>query len=102
VRFWPLVRLAFIVPFVAGLAASAAQNPAPAAKSKSAATAPQPKGSPNASAEGEKRFATHCGRCHVPPEDLSPREAKAVLRQMRIKAGLSAEDERLILKYLAP
>jgi cytochrome c5 len=56
----------------------------------------------NESAEGEKRFETHCGRCHVPPEDLSPREAKAVLRQMRVRANLSAEDERLILKYLAP
>jgi cytochrome c5 len=56
----------------------------------------------NESAEGEKRFETHCGRCHVPPEDLSPREAKAVLRQMRVRANLSAEDQRLILKYLAP
>ena len=56
----------------------------------------------NESAEGEKRFEMHCGRCHVPPEDLSPREAKAVLRQMRVRANLSAEDERLILKYLAP
>jgi len=53
-------------------------------------------------AEGEKRFVTNCGRCHQPPSDISPREAKAVLRQMRVRAMLSAEDERLILKYLAP
>ncbi len=52
--------------------------------------------------EGEKRFRTNCGRCHHPPEDLSPREARAVLRQMRVRAMLSAEDERLILKFLAP
>jgi hypothetical protein len=52
--------------------------------------------------EGEKRFRTNCGRCHHPPEDLSPREARAVVRQMRVRAMLSAEDERLILKYLAP
>jgi hypothetical protein len=56
----------------------------------------------NESTEGEKRFRTNCGRCHHPPEDLSPREARAVLRQMRVRAMLSAEDERLILKYLAP
>jgi cytochrome c553 len=56
----------------------------------------------NESAEGEKRFRTNCGRCHHPPEDLSPREARAVLRQMRVRAMLSAEDERLILKFLAP
>jgi len=64
-----------------------------------------PKASPakiNESAEGEKRFRTNCGRCHHPPEDLSPREARAVLRQMRVRAMLSAEDERLILKFLAP
>jgi mono/diheme cytochrome c family protein len=52
--------------------------------------------------EGEKRFEQNCGRCHTPPEDLSPREARAVLRQMRVRALLSAEDERLILKYIAP
>ena len=53
-------------------------------------------------AEGERRFVTNCGRCHQPPSELSPREAKAVLRQMRVRAMLSSEDERLILKYLAP
>ena len=52
--------------------------------------------------EGEKRFEAQCGRCHIPPEDLSPREARAVLRQMRVRALISAEDERLILKYIAP
>ncbi len=52
--------------------------------------------------EGEKRFRTNCGRCHHPPEDLSLREARAVVRQMRVRAMLSAEDERLILKFLAP
>jgi hypothetical protein len=52
--------------------------------------------------EGEKRFRTNCGRCHNPPEGLSPREVRAVVRQMRVRAMLSAEDEKLILQYLAP
>ncbi len=52
--------------------------------------------------EGEKRFQTHCGRCHNPPETLSPRVARAVIRQMRVRARLSSEDEKLILQYLAP
>lgn len=55
-----------------------------------------------ATSEGEMRFEAHCGRCHNPPEDLSPREARAVIRQMRVRAMLSAEDERLILGYIAP
>jgi cytochrome c5 len=94
------VRVIFVILLIAALAA-AAQNPAPKQQSaKSKASAAQAE--TDESAEGEKRFETHCGRCHVPPEDLSPREAKAVLRQMRVRANLTAEDERLILKYLAP
>jgi len=52
--------------------------------------------------EGEERFRTNCGRCHNAPEEISPREARAVVRQMRVRAMLSAEDEKLILQYLAP
>jgi cytochrome c5 len=77
-----------------------AQNP-PAHKKDVAAMSSR-KNSASESAEGEKRFERHCGRCHVPPEALSPREAKTVVRQMRVRANLTAEDQRLILKYLAP
>ena len=70
------------------------QSP-PKSKSKPAQTT-------SASNEGEERFRMHCGRCHNPPEDLSPREARAVVRQMRVRARLSAEDERLVLQYVAP
>jgi cytochrome c5 len=52
--------------------------------------------------EGERLFRTHCGRCHNPPQELSPREARAVIRQMRVRAMLSDEDERVLLKFLAP
>jgi len=62
----------------------------------------QTKPDPSSASEGEKRFRTNCGRCHNPPETISPREARAVVRQMRVRAMLSAEDEKLILKYLAP
>ena len=62
----------------------------------------QTKPAPSNAAEGEKRFRTNCGRCHNAPEAISPREARAVVRQMRVRAMLSAEDEKLILNYLAP
>ena len=55
-----------------------------------------------ASDPGEQKFKENCGRCHNPPDSLSPREVKAVVRHMRVRAMLSAEDEQLILKYLAP
>jgi mono/diheme cytochrome c family protein len=51
---------------------------------------------------GEQKFKENCGRCHNPPDALSPREVKAVVQHMRVRAMLSAEDEKLILKFLAP
>jgi hypothetical protein len=70
---------------------------------QAANTVPQkPVAKKDESAEGEKRFKNNCGRCHRPPEDISPREARTVLRQMRVRAMLTDEDERLILKFLAP
>jgi cytochrome c5 len=51
---------------------------------------------------GERKFQTNCGRCHNAPEQLSPRISGTVLRHMRVRALLSAEDEQQILKYLAP
>lgn len=54
------------------------------------------------SRDGEERFRTNCGRCHNAPESIRPSEARAVTRHMRVRAMLSAEDEKLILEYLAP
>ena len=76
---------------------SQAQTPAATQKTPKAATT-----SKNGADEGELRFRQNCGRCHMPPESISPREVKAVLQHMRVRAMLTAEDERLILKYLAP
>jgi cytochrome c5 len=56
----------------------------------------------NEAAQGEKLFRTNCGRCHNPPESLSPREVRAVVRHMRVRAVLTDEQERLIVKFLAP
>jgi cytochrome c5 len=77
-----------------------------AAKPQAAANSqktPKASASNNATADpGEAKFKENCGRCHNPPDSLSPREVKAVVQHMRVRAMLSAEDERLILKYLAP
>jgi cytochrome c5 len=51
---------------------------------------------------GEKKFQQNCSRCHNAPEVLSPRIAGTVLLHMRVRASLSAADEREILHYLAP
>jgi hypothetical protein len=72
------------------------QTPA-ASKSKA-----NPASNKSAADEGERRFKQNCGRCHIPPEALSHREVKAAVQHMRVRAMLTAEDEQLILKYLAP
>jgi cytochrome c5 len=90
--------LVFMCIGVIGVAARDSSAQRQADKPKASSTQP----ASTESAEGERLFQTQCSRCHIPPEDLSPREAKAVLRQMRVRANLTAEDERLILKYLAP
>ena len=51
---------------------------------------------------GERAFQANCGRCHNPPEQLSTRITGTVLRHMRTRALLSPQDERDILKFLAP
>jgi mono/diheme cytochrome c family protein len=50
--------------------------------------------------EGEKRFRTNCGRCHMAPHKFPPRTMATVVRHMRVRAMITDEDMRLILKYL--
>lgn len=50
--------------------------------------------------EGEKRFRTNCGRCHQPPHKFPPRVMAAAIRHMRVRAMLTDEDMKLILRYM--
>ena len=50
--------------------------------------------------EGEKRYRANCGRCHAAPQKFPPRMMATVLRHMRIRATITAEDRRLILFYM--
>jgi cytochrome c5 len=51
---------------------------------------------------GEQAFANNCSRCHAAPMSLSSRTTGTVVMHMRVRARLSREDEKLLLKYLAP
>jgi mono/diheme cytochrome c family protein len=51
---------------------------------------------------GERKFNANCGRCHSAPQQLSPSLTGTVVRHMRVRAILSAQDEKDILRYLAP
>jgi cytochrome c5 len=58
--------------------------------------------SPPEQSEGEKKFQQHCSRCHEAPQNLSPQISGTVLRHMRVRASLSQQDERDILRFLNP
>lgn len=94
-RYYTTVLIVLFAFGLIGTALGQPPNQAPAG-----ATSGQPPAS--AIAEGAQVWATNCVRCHSVPEKLSPREVRAVLRQMRVRANLSAKDEQLLLKFLAP
>lgn len=50
--------------------------------------------------EGEQRFRTNCGRCHVAPHKFPPRMMATILRHMRVRATLTDTDMRIILRYM--
>jgi hypothetical protein len=50
--------------------------------------------------EGEKRFRANCGRCHVAPPKFPQRAMATILRHMRVRALITDEDRRLILRYM--
>jgi len=50
--------------------------------------------------EGEKRFRTNCGRCHMPPHKFPPRMMATIVRHMRMRALITDEDMRYILAYM--
>jgi mono/diheme cytochrome c family protein len=57
---------------------------------------------PRPASEGERVFAQNCSRCHTAPEGFPPSISGTIVRHMRVRASLSREDERAILKYLKP
>jgi len=51
--------------------------------------------------QGEKRFRANCGRCHVAPPKFAPRMTATIVRHMRVRATITEEDARLILRYMS-
>lgn len=74
----------------------------PEDKSKDATAAP-PAATQAESAtrlEGEKRFRANCARCHAAPPTFPPRMMATIVRHMRVRANITDQDRRLILRYM--
>jgi len=52
--------------------------------------------------DGNDVFAANCSRCHHAPESFSPRISGTIVRHMRVRAGLSKEEEQAILRFFNP
>ena len=101
--------LAAIVAAKSGTNSSASNAAAPSVVSSGAApsVAAPPTAAPPIAAEnravrveGEKRFRTNCGRCHMPPHKFPPRMMATIVRHMRVRALITDEDMRYILAYM--
>jgi mono/diheme cytochrome c family protein len=51
---------------------------------------------------GEKVFQENCSRCHNAPQGFPPQISATIARHMRVRASLSAADEKALLKFLNP
>jgi cytochrome c5 len=96
-----LKHLALMTSVISSTLVLAQATPAP--KPAGATAKPAAKAaSTNQPDVGERKFNANCGRCHSFPQQLSPSITGTVVRHMRVRANLSAEDEKDILKFLAP
>lgn len=51
---------------------------------------------------GEQVFHQNCYRCHQEPKGFSPSVSGTIARHMRVRANLSDEDYKALLKFLNP
>ena len=52
--------------------------------------------------DGQRIFEQNCSRCHDAPESFPPSISGTIVRHMRVRASLSKEDEKALLRFLNP
>lgn len=99
-----LVMFAMLLSLAMSLALSAAAKAKTAGgkdtPATASATASQNEQDNNLRLEGEKRFRSNCGRCHTAPPKFAPRMMGTIVRHMRVRATITDQDMRLILRYM--
>jgi mono/diheme cytochrome c family protein len=100
----PTMRILFVILILAAVVAAAESgNKAPASNTSTTAAGTTQTAAQTSAAirvEGEKRFRTNCGRCHMPPHKFPPRMMATIVRHMRVRALITDEDMRYILAYM--
>jgi cytochrome c5 len=74
-------------------------NPSESKDSKAGKTESNKASGPS---RGDKVFQENCSRCHNAPQGFPPQISASIARHMRVRASLSAADEKALLKFLNP
>ena len=89
-----LVLLAAAVPLFAIQSSDSQPDTAHHGKRTTKTSQSQP-----AEQEGERVFEQNCARCHNAPDGFSPRITGTIVQHMRVRANLSAHEEKVLLHY---
>lgn len=98
-------RTSILLAFLAGavtILPLCAQQLAQKTDSQAAPAQSHKASSPADSGDGERVFKQNCSRCHDAPQSFSPRISGTVIRHMRVRASLSEQDEKKLLRFLNP
>ncbi|HEY6342525.1 MAG TPA: hypothetical protein VIY49_13610 [Bryobacteraceae bacterium] len=96
-----LMRSLAVMVILAATVAAESGKPSSGSSTATPSVVPQTTAQANAiRIEGEKRFHTNCGRCHMPPHKFPPRMMATIIRHMRVRALITDEDMRYILAYM--
>lgn len=90
-----LLMCALAISVVGTLTLVATPNPKPADQVKAKNTR-----SELSIAEGEQRYRANCSRCHQAPPKFAPDAMATLIRHMRVRAMLTEEDTRAILRFM--
>lgn len=94
------LKLIFAFGFLAALIPVLAQATAAHQKDKKKETHAAP--SSEEITRGQEVFEQNCSRCHNAPQSISPQISATVIRHMRVRASLSAADEKALLRFMNP
>jgi hypothetical protein len=50
--------------------------------------------------DGDRSYRTNCSRCHSEPRRFPERQMATIMRHMRVRANLTAQEAQAILQYL--
>ena len=79
-----------------------AQSGTPGPAAQSSRTADPRQSQKGAAPDGQRVFRQNCARCHDAPQSFPPQITGTILRHMRVRASLSAEDEKALLQFMNP